>query len=199
MKYFKYQENKNLSSVWKVFEEMTEVPAEVMLSDKAIKFSHVLETFEACKNKNPEGLESFNYTGYEVKCSQNDDNNKYERIKKELHLKDYSSEEGTSGFEYGTYNSAIISDKGATNDYERFEDEEVYRSAIKRLKTLKEKYLEQQGLDVVVSLIYVMMNPDEPTKLTEIAKSFQEVGEIVKDILTSGKPTEQVICDLKEE
>lgn len=200
MRYFDYQYSGTLGRVWSLFSGLNEVPEEQKLGKSrfSCEYSHTLEIVNAALSgslsTSSESVKNFNLQAYEYTCKENDNISQIKSAEKLLYIVDDTGEDNERVGFGDIQEKKLNPEKDCFND---IFDSTDFSSNLELLLSLRDKYIMEQGLDIVNVLKSSLKGiPEAIEKMKYILSKDDYLKELVISLCEDGQ--EGVLMDRLE-
>lgn len=184
MRYFQYQCNDQMGSVWSMFKELSDISdydRDPQERGRCL-YGHTLETINGLMHKAEKGVslnrDDFCLRAYELKCQRNDDTSQLDAAKKTLAIIDEAEDEEDQRIGYGQISARNL--KSYEELFEAVEDMDEFNRYLQTLYNVNKVYITEEGVDLVVMLKSALRGiPMAVDSLKQIIKKDSKVNTIV--------------------
>lgn len=190
MKYFEYQNDKPMGSIWSLFRELAEIHETNPGDPSSPEYDHSLEIINSALKgtlpTSPENVRDFNLRAYESTCKKNDKNTKLNKAKKELNIvtTDSTTDKDTS---VGYGDVADIRLKIVEDAYDDLMSNTAFEDSLRELYNIRSMYVSTHGIDIVSVLRNALEGvPEAKEKVKELVLSDNKIKELFMSLCEDG-------------
>ena len=190
MKYFKYQQNRPMGSIWSLFRDLAEQHETATTDPGSPEYAHSLEIINSAMSgklsTTPERVRDFDLKAYEHICDSNDSNTKFNRAKKELNIVELdSTTDKDTAVGYGDVSDKRI--KVVEDVYDELITNTSFEDNIRELYNIRSMYITTHGVDIVSVLRGALEGiPEAKEKAKELVGMDNRIRELFFQLCEDG-------------